>query len=91
MVTSTIGLGLHYNELLMHRIAVSGNGNDYFAEHPPHTVAEAVEAIEQLTGIRRSQTQIRELLKRMGFSRRKVGALPAKADEEAQATFQKKS
>lgn len=62
---------------------------DYLAEHPPHTVAEAVEKIEQLTGIRRGQTQVREFLKRVGFRRLKVGSLPAKADPEEQARFKK--
>ena len=34
--------------------------------------------------------QVREFLKRVGFSRRKTGSLPAKADPEAQAEFKKK-
>jgi transposase len=44
-----------------------------------------------LTGIRRSETQIRELLKRLGFQRLKTGSLPAKADPVAQAAFKKKA
>jgi len=63
----------------------------YVAEHPPHTIAEAACAIEQLTGIRRSETQVREFLKRLGFRRIKTGSLPAKADPEAQAAYKKKS
>ena len=63
----------------------------HLAEHPPHTIAEARPAIEELTGIRRSETQVRELLKRLGFQRLKTGSLPAKADPEAQAVFKKKS
>ena len=64
---------------------------EHLAEHPPHTIVEARRAIEELTGIRRSETQIRELLKRLGFERLKTGSLPAKADPEAQADFKKKS
>jgi transposase len=63
----------------------------YFTEHPPHMIAEARQAIEELTGVRRSITQVRELLKRLGFLRLKTGSLPAKADPEAQARFKKKS
>lgn len=64
---------------------------DHLVAHPPHTVAEAQRAIEQLTGVRRSETQIRGLLHRLGFLRLKTGSLPAKADPEAQAAFKKKS
>lgn len=64
---------------------------DQLVAHPPHTIAEAAAAIERLTGVRRSPTQVREFLKRVGFSRRKTGSLPAKADPEAQAEFKKKS
>lgn len=65
--------------------------SDHLTQHPPHTIAEARQAIEELTGIRRSETQVREYLRRVGFTRRKTGSLPAKADPEAQATFKKKS
>ena len=63
----------------------------HLVEHPPHIIAEAVEKIEQLTGVRRSQTQVREYLRRVGFRRLKVGSLPAKADPAEQERFQKKS
>jgi len=59
-----------------------------FATHPPVTIAEAAERIEQLTGIRRSPTQIGVFLtERLGMKRRKVGQIPAKADPDAQKTF----
>ena len=35
-----------------------------FTAHPPHTVQEAVDRIESLTGIRRSPTQVRAWLKK---------------------------
>ena len=64
---------------------------DYLVQHPPHTSAEAVEAIEKLTGVRRGQTQVREFLKRIGFRRLKTGSFPAKANLEEQERFKKKS
>ena len=44
---------------------------------PPHTVAEACERIEQLTGVRRGPTRVREYLREtMGLRWRKVAAVP---------------
>jgi transposase len=64
----------------------------YFRTHPPRTVADAQATIAQLTGIRRSPTQIRAFLKRMGMQVRKVGAMPGRAHDpskqQEQATFQ---
>jgi transposase len=54
---------------------------DYFSKNPPSTVAQAQKAIEELTGIRRSLTQVREFLKRLGLKRRKIGSAPGKADD----------
>ena len=53
----------------------------YFEEHPPRNTAEAQAAIEQITGIKRSPTQIKAFLKRIGMKSRKVGYLPGKAAE----------
>jgi transposase len=39
----------------------------YFKEHLPRTTAEAQAIIEQLTGIKRSPTQVRAFLKRIGM------------------------
>lgn len=64
---------------------------DHITQHPPHTIAEARQAIEELTGIRRSETQVRDFLRRVGFTRLKTGSLPAKADPEAQAAFKKRA
>ena len=64
----------------------------HFRAHPPRTVAEAQATIEQLTGIRRSPTQIRAFLKRIGMQLRKVGAMPGRAHDplkqQEQDTFQ---
>lgn len=53
----------------------------YFEEHPPRTSAEAQAVIERLTGIKRSPTQIKAFLNRIGMKPRKVGYLPGKAAE----------
>ncbi len=39
----------------------------HFKEHPPRTTAEAQAVIEERTGIKRSPTQIRAFLKRLGM------------------------
>jgi transposase len=51
----------------------------HFAAHPPRTSAEAGAEIERLTGIKRSPTQIKAFLKRIGLKPRKVGYVPGKA------------
>jgi len=51
----------------------------YFEAHPPRTSAEAGAEIERITGIKRSPTQIKAFLKRMGLKPRKVGYVPGKA------------
>jgi transposase len=60
---------------------------EYFRKHPPATIKEAMAKIEELTGIKRSQTQVEKFLKTMGMKCRKVGMVPAKADPEEQAEF----
>jgi transposase len=64
----------------------------YFRAHPPATINEACEKIADLTGIRRSPTQVRLFLKqRCGMKRLKTGVLPAKADPAQQEAFKKNS
>lgn len=58
-----------------------------FEVRPPSTISEAADRIEQLTGLRRSPTQVRLFLKKLGLKRRKVGQIPAKADPEKQQQF----
>lgn len=67
------------SELNKHRETLE----EYFKEHPPTSVKEAMSKIEELTGIKRGETQIRNFLKKIGMKYRKVGMLPAKADVEA--------
>jgi len=63
---------------------------DYFQDHPPATIKEAMAKIEELTGIKRSDTQVRHFLKGTGMKLRKVGMIPSKADPEKQKEFVEK-
>jgi transposase len=54
---------------------------DYFAQHPPHTIKQAQADIERLTGVRRSLTQVRALLQRLGFKRRCAMVVPKHAQD----------
>jgi transposase len=49
---------------------------ELFRKQPPRSVKEARHVIEQQTGIRRSLTQVRHFLKRLGMKPRKVAAIP---------------
>lgn len=53
-----------------------------FTTCPPHTVSEAQSRIEQLSGIKRSQTQIRKFLRRIGLKSRKTAIVPGKIDDD---------
>ena len=66
-----------------------GTLEEYFKEHPPTTIPQAAHVIEQLTGIKRSEKQVRIFLNKLGMKRRKTCAIPAKCDVEAQETFKK--
>jgi transposase len=61
----------------------------YFRRHPPASAPEAARKIEQLTGIQISPKRALEFLKTLGFKRRKVGHIPAKADPDKQEAFRK--
>jgi len=67
------------------------NLETYFKEHPPISIPQAVAKIEQLTGLKRSPTQVSTFLKKLGLKRLKTYAVPAKMDAQAQETFKKKS
>jgi transposase len=62
----------------------------YFEKNPPATINEAVYRIEELTGIKRSPTQVRKFLKSMGMKCLKVGSLPSKADRDEQEDYKEK-
>jgi transposase len=51
----------------------AGTLEDYFLANPPRSTAEARQAIARLTGVRRSETQVRQFLKKLSAC---VGARP---------------
>ena len=58
----------------------------YFQQNPPPSIAEAPAKIEEQTGIKRSPTQVRAFLQRLGLKRPKVGTVPGHAlDPDKQA------
>jgi len=61
---------------------------EYFEQNPPRSVEEAADAIEELTGIRRSATQVRGFLKRLGMKYRRTGYAPGKESDEEKAKEQ---
>lgn len=52
----------------------------YLESNPPMSIKEATAKIEEITGIKRSETQIRKLIKNMGMKYLKVGHIPGKAN-----------
>jgi transposase len=72
-----------HSELADYRAIIEAD----FRQRPVASVAEAMERIEQLTGLKRGPTQVRQFLKSLGMKVRKVGQIPAKADVEAQERF----
>jgi len=60
-----------------------------FTECPPMSSSEAKSRIEDLTGISRSPTQIRQFMKRHGLRSIKTGHIPARADAEKQQQWVK--
>lgn len=55
-----------------------------FLQTPPLTVNEAIQRIEDLTGIRRSPNRVKAFMKSIGMKCRKIGHIPAKADPDKQ-------
>jgi transposase len=63
------------NELMKHAETLE----QYFKQNPPRSISEAQDSIHRLTGIKRSPTQIRIFLKKIGMKCLKVGFVPGKA------------
>ena len=61
-----------------------------FTAHPPMSVAQAADRIEQLTGVRRQATQVRTFMRNIGMAPRRLTPIPGKADPQRQADFKKK-
>ena len=73
------------SQLSAHRDTIEA----YFQAHPATTIPEAVKRIEELTGLKRSPTQVGIFLKKLGLKRLKTSGVPAKCDVEQQASFKK--
>jgi transposase len=73
------------SQLSTHRDTIEA----YFQAHPATTIPEAVKRIEELTGLKRSPTQVGIFLKKLGLKRLKTSGVPAKCDLELQASFKK--
>jgi len=67
----------------------------HFREHLPATSGQARQMIEELTGVRRSPTQVRALLHRLGMKHRKTGFVPGPSGtsekQAEQAAYVKKT
>jgi transposase len=60
-----------------------------FGKQPPHTVNQAIEMIEQETGLRLKQSACRDFLRKLGMECRRCGLVPGKApDDEKQLQAQ---
>jgi transposase len=66
--------------------AHSSSIETYFTEHPPSSISEASAKIEELTGIKRCETQTRKFLKSLNFRYIKTCSVPAKALTEEKKT-----
>ena len=64
----------------------SGTIEKYFTENPPSSISQASAKIEELTGIKRGETQIRKFLKSLKFRYIKTGSVPAKVLTEEKKT-----
>jgi transposase len=61
-----------------------------FEEQPVRTIAEACDRIENLTGIRRSHTQVRKFLKGLGLKWQRIRAIPVPPKKTWPSTFRTK-
>jgi transposase len=62
------------NEVMKHADTLE----QYFKQNSSRSIGEAQDSIQRLTGIKRSQTQIRIFLKKIGMRCLKVGFVPGK-------------
>lgn len=72
--------GTNESELQVHSKSILGS----LSEQPPRSAAEATVRIIEMTGVQRSQQQVRTFMKRHGLKFIKCGHIPAKADNEQQ-------
>ena len=70
------------SELNMYSVTIE----KYFTDHPPSSISEASAKIEELTGVKRGETQTRKYLKSLNFRYMKTGSVPAKVLTEEKKT-----
>jgi len=58
--------------------AYSGTIENYFKANPPTSISQASAKIEELTGIKKGETQTRKFMKSLGFKYIKTASVPAK-------------
>lgn len=73
------------SELESHKMTI----RQYLELNPPANINQAAQQIENLTGIKRSPSQVRKFLKSIGMRCLKVGAIPAKADPDKQEEYKR--
>ena len=64
----------------------SGSIENYFTAHPPTSISQACAKIEEITGVKRGETQTRKFLKSLDFKYMKTGSVPAKVLTEGKKT-----
>jgi transposase len=62
----------------------------HFDKYPPHSVNEAIDVIKKLTGLEYKKSFVHKFLVSLGYSFRKTGGIPAKANIVEQEEFKKK-
>ena len=66
----------HWHRPTSELAAYASTLEEEFRQRPPHTVTEACQRIEELTGVVRGREQVRVFLKQLGLNWRKVAAVP---------------
>jgi transposase len=61
----------------------SGAIEDYFSKNPPASISQAAAVIEEITGIKRGETQVRKFMKSLNFKFMKCGYVPSKVLDES--------
>jgi len=64
----------------------SGTIEDFFSKNPPGSISQAAAQIEEITGVKRGETQVRKFLKSLNFKFLKCGSVPSKVLDESKKT-----
>jgi transposase len=64
----------------------SGTIEDYFTKNPPSSISEVAAKIEEITGIKRGETQTRKFMKSLNFKYIKTNSVPSQALTEEKKT-----